>query len=77
VESGKLARKSFNNLLNLLHAVIAWARQPAQSYLSHDPLVGQKRLKREPSEREFLETWRRDRQTPPFCTSRCSPDCAG
>ena len=44
IEDGELAPKTFNNLLNLLSAVLAWARHPAQRYLAHDPLVGVKRL---------------------------------
>jgi len=55
IESGKLTRKSYNNLLNLLHAILAWARHPAQGYLAHDPLIGQKRLPRQDIERDFLE----------------------
>lgn len=55
IAEGDLAPKSYNNLLNLLHAILAWARHPAQSYLAHDPLLGQKRLPRPRVEREFLE----------------------
>jgi integrase len=44
-----------NNLLNLLHAILAWARHPAQGYLVHDPLLGQRRLPRRRIERDFLE----------------------
>jgi chromate transporter len=42
-------------LLNLFHAILAWARHPAQGYLAHDPLLGQRRLPRPRIEREFLE----------------------
>lgn len=55
VEAGKLSRKSFNNMLNLLHSILAWARHPAQSFLAHDPLIGQKRLRLEHAEADFLE----------------------
>ena len=55
IENGKLTRKSFNNLLNLLHAILVWARHPAQGYLAHDPLIGQKRLPKQQAERDFLE----------------------
>ena len=41
--------------LNLLHSILAWARLPAQSYLGHDPLVGQKPPKGERTEADFLE----------------------
>ena len=52
---GELAPKFYNNLLNLLHAVLTWARHPAQAYLAHDPLVGVRRLPRAHVERAFLE----------------------
>ena len=55
IEDGELAPKTFNNLLNLLSAVLAWARRPAQRSLAHDPLVGVKRLPRRQIERPFLE----------------------
>jgi len=55
VASGKMARKTFNNLFNQLHAILRWAREPAQSYLAHDPLIGQKRLKLKRREASFLE----------------------
>jgi integrase len=55
IAEGSLAPKSYNNLLNLLHAILSWARHPAQAYLAHDPLLGQKRLPRSRIEREFLE----------------------
>jgi integrase len=55
IAEGDLSAKSYNNLLNLLHAIVAWARHPAQAYLSHDPLIGQKRLPRAKVERDYLE----------------------
>jgi integrase len=55
IAEGSMAPKSYNNLLNLLHAILAWARHPAQGYLVHDPLLGQRRLPRRRIEREFLE----------------------
>jgi len=51
----KITPKFYNNVLNLLHAILAWARHPAQGYLAHDPLIGQKRLPKSRVEREFLE----------------------
>ena len=44
INDGNMAPKFYNNLLNLLHAILEWARHPAQGYLGHDPLLGQKRL---------------------------------
>lgn len=55
VESGKLSRKTFNNVLTLLRTILAWARHPAQHYLAHDPLLGQKRLQVPRVEADFLE----------------------
>jgi integrase len=55
VDAGTVTKKTYNNLLNLLHAILAWARHPAQRYLAHDPLTGQKRLTLERPERDFLE----------------------
>lgn len=55
VAEGKLSRKTFNNVLTLLRSILGWAREPAQSYLSHDPLIGQKPLKLNRPEAEFLE----------------------
>jgi integrase len=55
IAQGSMAPKFYNNLLNLLHAILAWARHPAQGYLVHDPLLGQRRLPRRRIEREFLE----------------------
>jgi hypothetical protein len=55
IESGTLAGKSFNNLLNLFHVILEWARHPAQRYLAHDPLIGQKHVPKRKIERDFLE----------------------
>jgi len=55
IAEGSLAPKYYNNLLNLLHSIVAWARHPAQGYLAHDPLLGQKRLPKPRVERDFLE----------------------
>lgn len=55
IDEGELAPKTYNNLLNLLSAILAWARHPAQRYLAHDPLDGMKRLPRRQIERPFLE----------------------
>jgi integrase len=55
IAEGNMAPKYYNNLLNLLHAMLAWARHPAQGYLVHDPLLGQRRLPKPRIEREFLE----------------------
>lgn len=55
IAEGSLAPKTYNNVLNLLHAILDWARHPAQSYMAHDPLLGQKRLPLPRNEREFLE----------------------
>ena len=55
IAGGTLAPKTFNNALNLLSSVIAWARHPAQSFLAQDPLVGQKRMTVPKKEAKFLE----------------------
>jgi integrase len=55
IEARTMAPKFYNNLLNLLHAILSWARHPAQSHISHDPLDGQQRLPRRRVERDFLE----------------------
>lgn len=55
IADGELSPKFYNNLVNLLHVVLGWARMPAQSYLAHDPMVGVKRLPRTGVERAFLE----------------------
>jgi integrase len=55
IAEGDCSPKFYNNLLNLFHAILAWARHPAQGYLAHDPLLGQRRLPRPRTEREFLE----------------------
>ncbi len=55
IASGAMSAKSFNNLLNLLASILSWARHPAQGYMRHDPLIGQKRLKVKRQEAEFLE----------------------
>ena len=55
IGAGDMARKSYNNLHNLLHSILSWAREPAQGFMSHDPLLGQKRLKITRREAEFLE----------------------
>jgi integrase len=54
-DAGTLAPKTYNNLVNLLSVILAWARHPAQRYLAHDPLDGVKRLPRRTLERLFLE----------------------
>jgi integrase len=55
IATGDMSPKFFNNLVNLLHVILGWARHPAQSYLAHDPMVGLKRLPRTGVERAFLE----------------------
>ncbi len=55
IAAGTMAPKTFNNLFNELHAILEWARHPAQAFLAHDPLIGQKRLKRRHREAEFFE----------------------
>jgi integrase len=55
IAEGNITPKFYNNLLNLLHAILAWARHPAQGYLAHDPLIGMRRLPKPRIEREFLE----------------------
>ena len=56
IVEGNVAPKYYNNLLDLLHSIVAWARHPAQGYLAHDPLVGEKRLPKPRVERDFFRT---------------------
>lgn len=51
----RLSAKTYNNLVNLLSAVLKWARHPAQSYLAHDALIGLKRLPKSKVERPCLQ----------------------
>jgi integrase len=54
IGEGTLAAKTYTNLLNLLHAILKWAR--SQDYLgAHDPLAELKRLPGTQIERAFLE----------------------
>jgi integrase len=55
IAAGTMAKKTYNNLMNLLRSILGWARHPARLYLGHDPLMGQKNLPREKQEREFLQ----------------------
>jgi len=60
VAAGKLAKKTYNNFHALLKLILAWAREPAQCFLRHDPMEGVKRMKisreeRQLSERDFLQ----------------------
>ncbi len=55
LEAGTMSPKSYNNLVNLLHVILAWAKHPAQGYLAHDPMVGLRRLPRSKIERPYLE----------------------
>ena len=55
IETKDISRHHYNHLLNLFHSILAWARHPAQGYLAHDPLIGQKRLPKQHIERDFLE----------------------
>jgi hypothetical protein len=57
IDTGTLSPKFYNNLLNLLHVILAWARHPAQAYLTHDPLIGLHRLPRSRVERAYLEPY--------------------
>ena len=52
---GDLSPKTYNNIYTLLHAILRWARHPAQGYLAHDPLIGQERLTVPRVERRYLE----------------------
>jgi integrase len=53
--AGKMRPQTFNNLINLLHSILSWSRLPAQSFLNHNPMLGQKRLRKRQVERDFLE----------------------
>ena len=53
IADGTLAAKTYNNLVNLLHAIVKWAR--SRGHLRHDPMVDVQRLPRTRVERDFLE----------------------
>jgi hypothetical protein len=55
IADGDLSPKTYNNLVNLLSVILAWARQPAHRYLAHDPLANIERLPKVDLERPFLE----------------------
>jgi integrase len=55
IAEGTLSPKFYNNLLNLLHVILAWARGRGQRYLAHDPLAEIQRLPKVRIERKFLE----------------------
>ena len=55
VAAGTYTVKTFRNLLNLLHAILGWAKEPARAYLLHDPLPKRLKLKQARVERRFLE----------------------
>ncbi|MCH8269204.1 MAG: site-specific integrase [Acidobacteria bacterium] len=55
IETKTMSAHFYNHLLNLFHSILAWARHPAQGYLAHDPMIGQKRLPKRQAERDFLE----------------------
>ena len=55
IVTGDLSPKTYNNILNLLNAVLGWSRESGQRYLAHDPLTEVKRLPRSKVERDYLE----------------------
>ncbi|MGH9322585.1 MAG: tyrosine-type recombinase/integrase, partial [Vicinamibacteria bacterium] len=55
IADGALSPKFYNNLVNLFHAILKWARSRGQRYLAHDPLTDVVRLPRPKIERDFLE----------------------
>lgn len=55
IAAGAMSAKSYNNLHNLLHQILTWARHPAQGFIAHDPLIGVKRLRVRHREAEYLE----------------------
>jgi integrase len=55
IAEGTLTPKFYNDLLNLLHAILGWARGRGQRYLAHDPLADVRRLPRQQVERDYLE----------------------
>ena len=55
IAEGALSPKFYNNLVNLLHVILAWARSRGQRHLSHDPLEDVRRLPKVRIERRFLE----------------------
>jgi integrase len=55
IAAGELAPKFYNNLVNLMHVILAWARERGQRYLAHDPLADVHRLPLLRAEVEYLE----------------------
>jgi hypothetical protein len=55
INNGRMAPKSYNNILVLLHSILEWARRPDQGYLAHDPLVNLELLTPRRVECAFLD----------------------
>ncbi len=53
IAAGELSKKTHNNIFTLLNSIFAWARK--QHYMTSDPLAGEKRIRIERSEADFLE----------------------
>ena len=55
VEAGRLSGQTFNNLHACAIGIFKWARAKPQSFMAHDPMIGQERLKLRKKEARFLE----------------------
>lgn len=55
IAEGAFSAKSYNNLMNLLGAILKWARGRGQRFLRHDPLAEVHRARVEREEAEHLE----------------------
>ena len=55
IAEGDIAAGHYNNCLSLLRACVKWDRAPAQGYLAHDPLIGQKSLRLTRKEPMYLQ----------------------
>ena len=60
VGASTMSKKTLNNLLGLLRQILTWAREPAQGFLKHDPMLGIRRMQvdrtdRRASRRDFLQ----------------------
>ena len=55
ISADKFSPKTYNNVLILLHSILAWARMPAQRYMTRNPFAEQPLLPKTMAERRFLD----------------------
>jgi integrase len=54
ISSGKINQATYNRILGLLKAIVTWAREPAQRYLAHDPMLGFKHIRKVPKRQKAI-----------------------